>query len=82
MATDTSRPAPRSGTAPGRARPPETGAKPQRTPERGQGRMKAPRPARRARRAPSGSGPRRHAIRETWFRPAGPDGRAPTPEGS
>jgi hypothetical protein len=69
VVTDTSRPAARSGTAPGRARPPE----------RGEGRMKAPRPARRA---PSGSGPRWHETRETWFRPAGPDGRAPTPEGS
>ncbi|CQR59725.1 Hypothetical Protein sle_02630 [Streptomyces leeuwenhoekii] len=82
MATDTSRPAARGGSAPGRARPPETGAKQQRTPERGEGRSTAPRPAGHTHRAPSASGLWRHDPRETWFRPAGPDGPAPTPEGS
>jgi hypothetical protein len=67
------------------ARSPEAAAGRERTPGRREAGVETPQPALRTRLASPRSEPWRHDLREirkTRFRPAGPDGRVPTPEGS
>ncbi|MEU3550690.1 hypothetical protein [Streptomyces longwoodensis] len=85
MATDTTRPAARGGSAPSSTPSLEAGAERERTLDRLEARMEALQFTMRTRR----SSPRfelwRHDLRETresWIRLADPDGQDPTCEGS